>query len=404
MAGKRALDAAKLFNATRSVAEKHVGIRSQQLDTWSKTSTVARSLKSQTSRVTLTAQAAIALAQRFGDSPPTHSTGPSQTQYSRQHDFASQTRAQASSNTETGPREGIEQDHHYKREQGNSTSQIPPQSEIDLTQKKADRLPTADGSIPPAGAPLDVTGASPENAGRDKSNEDVEAPEGVDTEVFHSPRIKQMLGRDKKAGDQSQTGGYTSLEDNGKEGSQDKFSTTPQQADAYGPSARVDNVQSGTKQDESQEINNLASDIGKEAQLLQSASNRVCLLQYTLRESWTDSLTVCWRKNEMFPSESVSASNPYKMHESRVPSSRAGRLWQYSGLATSMAFGAVSETFRRVTGGAASGSSLMVSAGNMERLVAKLSKMRGAALKLGQMMSFQGTLLESHGKSGPKKP
>jgi len=32
----------------------------------------------------------------------------------------------------------------------------------------------------------------------------------------------------------------------------------------------------------------------------------------------------------------------------------------------------------------------MFSAGNMERLVAKLSKMRGAALKLGQMMSFQG--------------
>lgn len=31
----------------------------------------------------------------------------------------------------------------------------------------------------------------------------------------------------------------------------------------------------------------------------------------------------------------------------------------------------------------------MFSAGNMERLVAKLSKMRGAALKLGQMMSFQ---------------
>jgi aarF domain-containing kinase len=31
----------------------------------------------------------------------------------------------------------------------------------------------------------------------------------------------------------------------------------------------------------------------------------------------------------------------------------------------------------------------MFSAGNMERLVAKLSRMRGAALKLGQMMSFQ---------------
>ena len=84
-------------------------------------------------------------------------------------------------------------------------------------------------------------------------------------------------------------------------------------------------------------------------------------------------------------------SKSYQMHESRVPSSRMGRLWQYSGLATSMAFGAVGETFRRATGSSASaGGSLMLSAGNMERLVKKLSRMRGAALKLGQMMSFQG--------------
>lgn len=78
------------------------------------------------------------------------------------------------------------------------------------------------------------------------------------------------------------------------------------------------------------------------------------------------------------------------MMESRVPSSRLGRLWQYGGLATSMAFGAVGEGLRRVTGSGDTEGSLMFSPANMERLVAKLSKMRGAALKLGQMMSFQG--------------
>lgn len=58
-----------------------------------------------------------------------------------------------------------------------------------------------------------------------------------------------------------------------------------------------------------------------------------------------------------------------------------------------MAFGAVGESFRRATGNeAGGGGSLMLSATNMERLVAKLSRMRGAALKLGQMMSFQGIL------------
>lgn len=50
--------------------------------------------------------------------------------------------------------------------------------------------------------------------------------------------------------------------------------------------------------------------------------------------------------------------------------------------------GAVSESLKRVVGGGGEGS-FMLSAGNMDRLVAKLSRMRGAALKLGQMMSFQ---------------
>jgi hypothetical protein len=93
------------------------------------------------------------------------------------------------------------------------------------------------------------------------------------------------------------------------------------------------------------------------------------------------------QKNNDIPT----ASPSYQMLESRVPSTRLGRLWQYGGLATSMAFGAVGETLRRATGSKdESNGSVMFSAGNMERLVAKLSKMRGAALKLGQMMSLQG--------------
>ena len=64
-----------------------------------------------------------------------------------------------------------------------------------------------------------------------------------------------------------------------------------------------------------------------------------------------------------------------------------------------MAFGAVGESVRRATGGSSdAGGSLMLNAGNTERLVAKLSRMRGAALKLGQMMSFQGQMfaLKAH--------
>jgi aarF domain-containing kinase len=78
----------------------------------------------------------------------------------------------------------------------------------------------------------------------------------------------------------------------------------------------------------------------------------------------------------------------YELRESKVPSSRLGRLWNYSGLAAGLVGGAVSESFRRFGGSGGEGSYLL-SAGNMDRLVTKLSRMRGAALKLGQMISFQ---------------
>jgi len=79
------------------------------------------------------------------------------------------------------------------------------------------------------------------------------------------------------------------------------------------------------------------------------------------------------------------------MAASKVPSSRMGRLFHYGGLAAGMAWGAASESIKRVAGGAGdTATSVMFSEPNVERMVKKLSRMRGAALKLGQMMSFQG--------------
>lgn len=78
----------------------------------------------------------------------------------------------------------------------------------------------------------------------------------------------------------------------------------------------------------------------------------------------------------------------YQLRESSVPSSRISRLWNYGGLAAGMLGGAVTESVSRAFGRGGQGS-VLLSGGNMERMVAKLSRMRGAALKLGQMMSFQ---------------
>lgn len=83
----------------------------------------------------------------------------------------------------------------------------------------------------------------------------------------------------------------------------------------------------------------------------------------------------------------------YRMTPARVPTSRVSRLLHYGGLAAGMMWGAAGESVKRAaTGVGDTTSSVMFSEANVERLVKKLSRMRGAALKLGQMMSFQDSM------------
>src|ERR1700744_864604 len=67
MAGRRILDAARLAQAARSVAKQHVALRSEQLDRYNKSSTVAKQAKYQSDRIVLTLQAAAALARRLAE-------------------------------------------------------------------------------------------------------------------------------------------------------------------------------------------------------------------------------------------------------------------------------------------------------------------------------------------------
>ena len=70
MAGKRLLDAAKILDAGRSIGKQHITLRQQQWDVYSKTSGLAKAVKSQTDRVTVTAEAAYELAKRFNETAP----------------------------------------------------------------------------------------------------------------------------------------------------------------------------------------------------------------------------------------------------------------------------------------------------------------------------------------------
>ncbi|KAK9458772.1 ABC1 family-domain-containing protein [Lipomyces oligophaga] len=82
-----------------------------------------------------------------------------------------------------------------------------------------------------------------------------------------------------------------------------------------------------------------------------------------------------------------------KMTESTVPTTRIGRVLHYGGIAAGMGIGALREGVRRLSeydeAGSSNNRSLLMSPANLELLVRRLSRMRGAALKLGQMISFQ---------------
>lgn len=78
------------------------------------------------------------------------------------------------------------------------------------------------------------------------------------------------------------------------------------------------------------------------------------------------------------------------MESSEVPSTRMERLFHYGSLATSIGIGAISESIRRIGSQEKSSvSSAVLSPANLERMVRKFSMMRGAVLKVGQLLSFQ---------------
>ncbi len=74
---------------------------------------------------------------------------------------------------------------------------------------------------------------------------------------------------------------------------------------------------------------------------------------------------------------------------SRVPAGRIERLVRFGWLAGEVALGTVVEGVRRVAGNQAA-ESLMLTQANAQRLAKRLSRLRGAAMKVGQMLSLQG--------------
>jgi aarF domain-containing kinase len=72
-----------------------------------------------------------------------------------------------------------------------------------------------------------------------------------------------------------------------------------------------------------------------------------------------------------------------------VPSTRVGRAFGFASLGAGLAWGAVGELSSRLVGGSSGSGNAMTNDANADRLAATLCRMRGAALKMGQMLSIQ---------------
>ena len=155
MAGRRFVDAAKLFNASKSIASKHIALRSNQLDAFNKTSTVAKAVKNQTDRFTLTAAAAIELSKRFSEEAPAYARNAARQATSTQHEDIPRKNTVERDAPADVKEEGLRQDHHYEKSEQNTTIRPPPESELEVEQREAPRRPLPDGTIPSGNVTLE---------------------------------------------------------------------------------------------------------------------------------------------------------------------------------------------------------------------------------------------------------
>lgn len=376
MAGKRLLDAAKLLHAGRSIAAQHWTLRKEQWHLFTHTS-LAKAAKTQTDRVTLTVGAAIELAKRVNDTTPAWQDEVERTTRratAEAGNVARDVEAPARNpgpgavandvNADDGTLASLrrhEQQQQQQRAAARVETRLPTNIALDGAQwegpdtfserpKSISHAPSKRPGLDPHAdhAPLAQDGLPKNGLNSDVFLEPADQhPNDINLDAFHSPRVSRMFG--ESGGD-------------------------------------IENPYASRQRMPPKPLPEMLEAEKRRKNVVQSASVST---DHSLKDSETQDLAASIAKDaEQSAAIAEPEPNPYEMHESRVPATRFGRLWQYGGLATSMAFGAVGEGVRRLAGGSGGGS-LILSEGNMNRLVAKLSRMRGAALKLGQMMSFQ---------------
>ncbi|KAI1423037.1 ABC1 family-domain-containing protein [Xylaria sp. FL1777] len=415
------LDLAAVAKASRSVASKHLELRARQIDRYGRTSSIVRSLRDDRNKSQGSADVASTkvAADEASDGLQKSSHGDAPIQ----PDPVSGTESRAS---KAGASEGIpsslKTELHRVFQRGSSLGDAAAQRPTPLRLDESAILKQLKEKV--SLGQKDYTNPTSEEV--DNSQEDV--PPGINIDVFHTSRGSQMLeGQIRPKAPPSKPSwfkdfghGEPKILDGHKGGkplpSISKASgqgRSPVEESAAAADVAIASPQLGGSRSSSVEEKptpSIAVDAdvhpkiaGEEipTQLPQSQSSNT--QEPDTRHIEREQTQINSETQETLPREEFYSKKPagtmessleepstpvYALRESKVPATRLGRIWNYGGLAAGMLGGALTEGLSRSFGGGGQGP-VMFSAGNMERLVAKLSRMRGAALKLGQMMSFQ---------------
>lgn len=198
MSGKRLLEAAALYQAARGVVSKHVALRSHQFEAFKKTSSLAKAVIPQTSKITPVTPAASALSSRLkGDQVPANNPRKETSQ------IPSTESVQTPESTFV-TKQGLRQDHFYERSEQNSTAQPQPDHELRVQQESAKRYPLPDGTIPSAESKLPSLAQVPDISSQFARTEPVknslsETTEQSDETLEPSSDQSSIAGLSKKA-------------------------------------------------------------------------------------------------------------------------------------------------------------------------------------------------------------
>ncbi|KAL6402564.1 putative abc1 protein precursor [Ilyonectria robusta] len=378
-----AIDLAAVLNASRSVAAKHVALRSRQLDNFSRTSSVAGAFRSRAARKASRPEGS---EERGQSAAEKDAEGDEVIQ--RDAPEAQETKPAHESSQDLGPTTVKAQD-------------IKPEPKIEPAQPKIDHFAEAVSSLNQA------------RAQQDQAKEELDLPTGIDVNIFHTTRGSKILDSLRKEGRSTPADRRPRAGGPAKEHPLRHWGRPPlvQHAESSAPAAPKPQESEGKPEEEplvpaepvpaepvpAEPV--VAEPVVAESVPAEPVANPGISQAPSARPQTSSSAPSETRKVDdsvVPPSRERTASptpQPTPIHalrESAVPASRISRMWNYGGLAAGLLGGAMTESVSRAFGGGGQGS-VLLSGANMERLVAKLSRMRGAALKIGQMMSFQDT-------------